>query len=1155
MKRVASFSQDQQSVQGTLYQSPSWRPWVSDSPEVPKRSNLNNNLFTQHDTQLDSTASLTTLATKKGRLESIPSATDTNETRPNLSPQQLFPNSHVPNTMLINVSMQNNQMNLGAANLFDSSLSSTPSQPMHSPLSKGTSAKLNSHAHDSTPPNTNGNGKAPKKTRNKLIKSCLYCRRRKLKCNKQHPMCGTCLSRNFKECIYLTPPVDSASKANKSDTTTHSNQAKQKNKKRKISNATESILESNDGGGLNTADNDRSKLLTNQVSQNPAIGTAPFGSETINMQVPGEVHDSYSASTRDFSDVATERTLSPLQSQASHTSERIYQENALKKSNLLSIHGKTMPNVRHNKILDLGCLTLKNERYMYFGATSVKSSVTNSDSSFLTKLQEGWKEYRKYRMKGKRLTKYSLMREIATLERTDKVPTMERMLQDLPPKIDIIDLYVDMFFKSSLHKFFHILSEQKVKEDVRKVFKTDSLTGKIVKINFTGKKNFYTVGVILMILAFTFYDITMPSSLLEFFVFLEGITTGKPMFVERAQFLCLKTLHRIITGCTGGDGSHLLNLVGSLCTTVIGLGFHRDVYEIYQRDVDYLGGDVQILKNIFYWTLFADLFVSTQYGKQLFITPDLYVPENLLLPEKYEEQSTESTDFSLAKHQQHDSFDDSINTQRKRLDVLKLFLYHMRCIVAQVYQPLDTPDVLQLIRTMSKGFDDIFMQLEKYFVIENNETDLFDYLLLPVYFQLQLALSSILMTLSNKNTTYAANNIIKFALSTMKVCTACASKSAKQQKLFKSKNKDTYQKLKKLCVGKYIEPDILLAPYVRYTTLRRAILEYYKVLYKATAVITEDTFSLREILQAFIVENSTKEGPYKSASVLSSSNGKDTSFFHSEFSLNYLNEEAMDTTKFCGLQLYKWFCVHSDELFLIETKLFVSNAKFSPEIYYMKAVEKVTKMAFKNFVCDLQKLINGENNEGDKQGTRTSTEVFSQIRYPGKGLARRKSLEADKYSQKKNDNLLRANNSQNNSEPKTAANERSTTGGKNGHLEHNPGHKDMPESQLDHFSVSTPSTTSHVTQDQPESQSIAGHRRYQQIVDYTESDANSESNQFKEIPFLPGPLDYFFNPENSSLNTENVFREIDVLFESFDFQEDSDLSMLLDVQKSSKQED
>lgn len=39
--------------------------------------------------------------------------------------------------------------------------------------------------------------------RRKAIKQCLFCRKRKLKCDKQKPMCSTCSSRGLSECIYV----------------------------------------------------------------------------------------------------------------------------------------------------------------------------------------------------------------------------------------------------------------------------------------------------------------------------------------------------------------------------------------------------------------------------------------------------------------------------------------------------------------------------------------------------------------------------------------------------------------------------------------------------------------------------------------------------------------------------------------------------------------------------------------------------------------------------------------------------------------------------------------------------------------------------------------------------------------------------------------
>lgn len=44
--------------------------------------------------------------------------------------------------------------------------------------------------------------------RNRMITSCLECRRRKLKCDKQHP-CTNC-TKNSRDCLFLAPALDSA---------------------------------------------------------------------------------------------------------------------------------------------------------------------------------------------------------------------------------------------------------------------------------------------------------------------------------------------------------------------------------------------------------------------------------------------------------------------------------------------------------------------------------------------------------------------------------------------------------------------------------------------------------------------------------------------------------------------------------------------------------------------------------------------------------------------------------------------------------------------------------------------------------------------------------------------------------------------------------
>ncbi len=69
-------------------------------------------------------------------------------------------------------------------------------------------------ASSSSPPParrvTNGPGPPHKiRRRNRLITSCLECRRRKLKCDKNHP-CGNCI-KFVRDCVFLAPALDPAS--------------------------------------------------------------------------------------------------------------------------------------------------------------------------------------------------------------------------------------------------------------------------------------------------------------------------------------------------------------------------------------------------------------------------------------------------------------------------------------------------------------------------------------------------------------------------------------------------------------------------------------------------------------------------------------------------------------------------------------------------------------------------------------------------------------------------------------------------------------------------------------------------------------------------------------------------------------------------------
>lgn len=52
-------------------------------------------------------------------------------------------------------------------------------------------------------PSNDGSTPTSRKKRRTKIKTCLFCREKKLKCDKRKPRCSSCVSRNLSECVYL----------------------------------------------------------------------------------------------------------------------------------------------------------------------------------------------------------------------------------------------------------------------------------------------------------------------------------------------------------------------------------------------------------------------------------------------------------------------------------------------------------------------------------------------------------------------------------------------------------------------------------------------------------------------------------------------------------------------------------------------------------------------------------------------------------------------------------------------------------------------------------------------------------------------------------------------------------------------------------------
>ncbi|OEJ80654.1 hypothetical protein AWRI3579_g4048 [Hanseniaspora osmophila] len=529
---------------------------------------------------------------------------------------------------------------------------------------------------------------------------------------------------------------------------------------------------------------------------------------------------------------------------------------------------------------------------------------------------------------------------------------------------------------------------------------------------------------------------------------------------------------------------------------------------------------------MFYLALMLDLYVSVQYGKPLFISSEVFDEELLLVPEK-ESGTGEPSSSNEAP---------TCAVWGRRLRVLKLFLYHMRKAVATLYRPVGTPSIMGLVQDLNDCFENIFLPLDKYFSFKEKEVDIFDYLLLPLYLQLQIALSSIQLSLSDEFTIYFQNNTIKHAFSTMKICAATIKRCYLMEVDFENDNKEVYEQLAGTKFKDSIKPFYLFALYVKYTNLMRSIFAYYKILYKTSTVIKDDNQSLQQILNAFANKSDlSMKKVSETSDVLAKSDTrpddmKHEDLFINDFSLEYFSESVMKSTKYSGLQLYKWFSVLSDVLFFYESKFFKATPKHFPDLFLMRAIEKITRVAFDNFINNLRDFVNGQISEVRSFESHSSEEHFKNFRNEGKGSKAWRSVGFKHIIEKgcpgeKETPLLRKETDEgidsellNDNESKNSKTSDALIGSLEAAKTNNM-QADFGVKPDELNSVGTPST-----------------------VDHQLEEANSET-----LPLLPENLDFFSATFNSDEFSGDLAREIDKMFASFDFDDNNDFDTILNM--------
>ncbi|CUS23233.1 LAQU0S09e00122g1_1 [Lachancea quebecensis] len=424
-------------------------------------------------------------------------------------------------------------------------------------------------ARDNRTASVTDNDALVRRRRRKIIKSCTFCRQRKLKCDHKRPKCGSCLARKIPECIYM-------------DT------------------------------------------LNLQLSSDELYSNKP------NVALLRRIQELELELDKTYLDGANEDSDKGRDSEAgSRTSISSVNDTLL------------LGEPCRNRALEFNVLHVRKGQFVYYGPTSIRATISASGERFVAEYSKFWDKVKSDLASWR--TAYgrfpAMEHNIITAPQTGSV--LESIIIDLP-YYEVIGMRINEFFDDPLHDYFRFLDKQKVLGDFARCFvpgyattpeSNDIPKQQVIMIAAPENKNFYTIGVVLMILCLNHYKAGIPLSIERFIVTLEGFTTANSIFVERAQFLLLVYIFRVYNGMGGNGSSNLVSLVSLLTSAALRLGLHKDIDIIYAGQ-EHLVGSLCALKNLWYWTLFADLCVAFDMGILMNVTSAHFDDSNLPTSER-----------------------------------------------------------------------------------------------------------------------------------------------------------------------------------------------------------------------------------------------------------------------------------------------------------------------------------------------------------------------------------------------------------------------------------------------------------------------------------------------------------------------------------------
>ncbi|XBW37780.1 hypothetical protein QEN19_003361 [Hanseniaspora menglaensis] len=767
------------------------------------------------------------------------------------------------------------------------------------------------------------------------IKSCKFCYKRHIKCDKTQPICSVCRERGFSECTYYR------------DEEIANLEPLKKRKKNKQELTTSTVV--------------------SQIVQN----------------LPNEKISDTKASP-------IEKIFGKIIQKVSVQTENIDVE------------------LRPNPILEKSAVTVKDGRILFFGPTCFRSSIggLSKEESVLKRIFDAWNLFKEEKKIISQDPSYSLSNETKLLDyESSEHNILKDIVKVIPRTKQEIKYFISLYFRSPIHDILKMLDEDTVMSYIDEAFITDEGSDNIINITFTNKRNYYKAALILYLLGLTRFETIFPQCITVFFVFLQGQTTGKMMFIEKVQFLVIKCFFSLSNGYTGGDFSHLVNLVGIMCNTMV--EFCLNAYEcekIYKNEVslkyvgNVLGGNYKLLSRIFYVGLFVDAVCSCINGKQLFISELSYPSEWLLIKEIPDEFNDENDCISLEK--------------------MKMFLYHSRKLMSELYKPIGIPKISNLLENLFEYVHKSLNLNEMCYgdAIPETPGELNAEILQA--FLASYALEIGIATLAVKSdckiysgadeeknkilSVLATNQIFYYSLSIKQISSYLTKCISSSQHIFEKNNKSILlsNNLKTVGCDNLI---FFLSFAPRFSSQIRVFSEFFKVLF-CTNLLIPDFDNSYEYVEKLLEDEKT-EGKFKNhLTKEANSTGlrryvlettllddvfvdkmkvegselyylpKIYSKFHPElFQKGNLNDNLCKIS-FSGLQVYGWFTNINDEHAIIEDLTKNKATQFKFQLSHLKRKQKFVRSCFSTFLESLKEQKDKQILKKSKNLLRTALE-------------------------------------------------------------------------------------------------------------------------------------------------------------------------------------